>query len=79
MDCVPSTLQTHGAPQCTAQCRELMGGGSRGTDGSPAVETSEKKQVGVGERCAKTWGGEECGWLWGVMNFLTREWIERAC
>ena len=46
MDCVPSTLQTHGAPQCTAQCRELMGGGSRGTDGSPAVETSEKKQVG---------------------------------
>lgn len=26
MDCVPSTLQTHEAPQCTAQCRELMGG-----------------------------------------------------
>lgn len=79
MDCVPSTLQTHEARQCTAQCRELMGGGSRGTDGSPAVDTSERKQVGVGERCAKTWGREEYGWLWGVMTLLSRGWTERAC
>lgn len=65
MDCVPSTLHTHEARQCTAQCRELMGGGSRGTDGSPAVETSEKKQVGVGGALCKDLGS---GGVWVALG-----------
>lgn len=54
-------------------------------DGSPPTD-GEKKQVGVrgrgaqeqGADCAKTWGGKGCGWLWDVMNLLSREEDERA-
>lgn len=63
----------------------LTGAGSRGTGGGPTTD-GKKKQVEVrgrgtqeqGAGCAKTWGGKGCGWLWDVMNLLSREEDERA-
>lgn len=80
-------LQTHEAPWCTAQCRVLVGVGSRGACGSPpADKTSEKKQMGMrgkgaqerGTGFAEIWGGKECRWLRNIMNLLSRQEDERA-